>query len=365
MEFTILDSSFRPVKVIDTFVSLIWTKRYYTHGDFELYIPADRELLQYKPDGSGTDFFLSRSDDDSVMVIEKIAIQTDAENGDYFIISGRSLESILARRIVGSQTIIKSEDVVQGLKELVADWTSYIDLTIDDSLTVAHDLITQITGDVLLDAVSAICMRFGIGLKMTISESAFRLAFYQGDEVNVIFSPEFDNLISSKYVYDIANYANYVKVMGEGTGLNRIAVHINRPPQVLGVGSRQIYADARDISRNDGSVSQIDYLPMLQERGWEKLAEHEVTETFEAEINPERPFAYKRDWNLGDIVTVTNEYGITAKPRIVEIIECWDENGYTAIPTFDALEPVSKIVLRDSEGYVLRDSTGAKLAVKE
>lgn len=341
MDVYILDSNFNPVAVIDCYKSLIWTKRYYTCGDFELYVPADESLLQYfQPD-----YFVTRDDDDSVMIIERLEIQTDVENGDYFIVSGRSLESVLSRRIVGSQTIIKVDDVVQGLKELVTEWTYGINLTIDDSLTYAYDLITQITGDVLMNAVSSICMRFGIGFRMTLSGSTLNLAFYQGSEVDVIFSPEFDNMLNSKYVFDITNYANYAKVMGEGTGLNRLSVIINRTtPGATGLALRRIYVDARDISRNDGSISTTDYLPMMIERGWEKLAEHEVTKTFEAEINPQSPFAYKTDYNLGDIVTVTNEYGVTAKPRIVEIVESWDDTGYTAIPTFDGLEVVSNTV---------------------
>lgn len=336
MNVYVLNRSFEPVAVIDCYKSLIWTKRYYTCGDFELYVPADESLLQYfQPD-----YFLTRDDDDSVMVIERLEIQTDVENGDYYIVSGRSLESVLARRIVGSQTIINNADVVQGLKELVTEWTNgFPNFVIDDSLTYAQYLRTQITGDVLLDAVSSICTRFGIGLKMTLSGTTMTLSFYEGSEVDVIFSPEFDNLTNSKYVFDITNYANFAKVMGEGTGLNRLAVIINRTtPGATGLARREIYVDARDISRNDGAISTTDYLPMLIERGWEKLAEHEVTKTFEAEIEPQTSFVYKVDYNLGDIVTVTNEYGVTAKPRIVEIVESWDDTGYTAIPTFDSLE---------------------------
>lgn len=334
MNVYVLDTSYEPIAVVDTYSSLIWTKRYYTCGDFELYVPADKKLLDILTPGA----FLKRDDDESVMIVEKITIQTDVENGDYFIFSGRSLESILARRVVGSQTIIQTDDVVQGLKELVSEWTSYIDLTIDDSLQYPYDMSSQITGDVLMDAVSDICNRFGIGFKMTISGTGLLLTFYQGDEVNVIFSPEFDNLVNSKYTYDITEYANYCKVLGEGTGLNRIGVNIYRPPQVLGINARQIFVDAKDISQNSGDIPSQDYLPMLLEKGWEALAKHEITRTFEAEIMPDVSFHYKTDYNLGDIVTVTNEYGVTAKPRIVEIVESWDETGYTAIPTFDALE---------------------------
>ena len=334
MEVYILNSTLQPIATIDTFRSLIWTKRYYNCGDFELYIPADKSLLPlFSPDN-----FVARDDDDSVMCIERLEIRTDIEDGDFFIVSGRSLESILARRIVGSQTIITVSDVVQGLKELVTEWTTYIDLTIDDSLTYEYEMSTQLTGDNLLDAVSAICTRFGIGLRMTIDGDGFLLAFYQGEATDVVFSPEFDNLTSSSYVMDYTDYANYCKVLGEGEGTSRIGVNIHRSPQELGIKKRCIFVDAKDISRNGGDISSADYLPMLIERGWEKLEEHRVTQSFEAQIDPVVSYKYKTDYDLGDTVTFENAYGITARARIVEIIECWDENGYTIIPNFDKLE---------------------------
>lgn len=343
MNLYVLNKSYEPVAVIDAFKSLIWTKRYYTCGDFELYIPADENLLQYLQN----DYFLIRDDDDSAMIIEELEIQTDVENGDYYIVSGRSIESVLKRRIVRWQTVINTADVVQGLKQLIVTHTGNGDssdnraipgLVIDDSLTVSETLIAQITGDVLLDAVSSICTRFGIGLKMVLSGSTLTLSFYQGSEVDVIFSPEFDNMINSKYVRDYTNLANFAVVAGEGEGTSRVTVSMASGTLQSGFALREMYVDARDLSTNNGEISNQNYSQMLLERGYEQLAEHDVVQSFEAEIEPQTSFVYKTDYNLGDIVTVTNEYGVTAKPRIVEIIESWDDTGYSAIPTFEALE---------------------------
>lgn len=343
MNIYVLNTNYETVAVIDCFKSLIWTKRYYTCGDFELYVPADENLLPYLQN----DYILIRDDDDSAMIIEQLEIQTDTENGDFYIVSGRSIESVLARRVVLWQTVINTADVVQGLKQLIVTHTGNGDasnyraipgLEIDDSLTVSETLMTQITGDVLLDAVSSICTRFGIGMKMVLSGSTLTLSFYEGSEVDVVFSPEFDNMINSKYLRDYSNLANYAQVAGEGEGTSRITAVVGVTPTPSGFALRELYVDARDLSTNNGEITNQNYLQFLAERGWEKLAEHDVVQTFEAEIDPNASFVYKVDYNLGDIVTVTNEYGVTAKPRIVEIIESWDDTGYKAIPTFDALE---------------------------
>lgn len=86
MELYILNQTFKRVAVIDQYRSLIWTRRYWDVGDFELYIPADPDLLQYLQIG----FYVFREDCENTMMIEHIEIKTDAENGNYFIKIGRA-----------------------------------------------------------------------------------------------------------------------------------------------------------------------------------------------------------------------------------------------------------------------------------
>ena len=49
-------------------------------------------------------------------------------------------------------------------------------------------------------------------------------------------------------------------------------------------------------------------------------------------------YKYKEDYNLGDIVNIVNEFGISINARITEIIESQDDNGYTIEPTFENIE---------------------------
>jgi hypothetical protein len=316
------------------------------------------------------------------MVIERLELQTDAESGDFFIVSGRSLESILLRRIFDRQFLLRNTGSLNGaIWAMIQECTTVHapetgtyrrieGLTVDFKTSFDGTMQAQFTGSTLYDAIVAVCQARSVGFKMTISGSDLVLSLYQGSEVDVIFSPEFDNLLNSNYVFDKTNLANTAYVGGEGQGNARKWLTILTVPfadRPTGLALREMYVDARDVSSNDGAVSDSDYWSMLSERGHEKLAEHEVTKTFEAEIEPMTTYRYKVDYNLGDIVTVTNEYGVTANPRIVEIVESWDESGYTAIPTFDALdvEDESRTILRDSAGYILRDNTGAIITVKE
>lgn len=360
MDIYVLNSDLEQLAIIDSFKSLIWTKRYYTCGDFELCMAADLEKLKFlQPDN-----FLIREDDETVMVIEKIEAHYDSDEGALFIVSGRSLESLLTRRVCSHIVSINTPDVVSGIKTLIeaetpshnsSEYRSIPHLVIDDSFTVEERLKTQFTGDVLLDAVTAICKTYKIGLKMTISGSDIVLAFYAGQRSAAVFSNEFDNLINSRYLFDRETVANFAYVGGQGEGISRTVVEMAAyTPPATGLNRREIWVDARDIDDTDESL----YLQLLIQRGRQKLAENQVVQTFEAEIEPFSSFKYKVDFNLGDIVTVQNEYGITANPRIVEIVESWDETGYTMIPTFDSLDIPDHVVLKDSNGKILKDSSG-------
>lgn len=349
MQVYVLDSNYIPVYVIDQFTSLIWTKRYFTYGDFELYIPASTKISDY----ISADTFLVRDDDSSVMVVEKIYLQTDSENGDFFIISGRSLESILLRRVFRRQFVCNDTTINGAAQSMftecqtgysASDTSRQIQgLTVDTDYEIEKQINCQFTGQTLLDGIISLCQPDGVGIKMTVSGTSLILSFYEGTEKQVVFSPEFDNIISSEYSLDLSEYYNCAYVAGEGEGKNR-KINSAWAGSILefsGLALREMFVDARDISSNEGEIDETSYRIMLVARGKEKLAETVVNQAFEAEIEPRITYQYKTDYDLGDIVTVENYYGISRKCRIVEIIESWDDTGYKYIPKLDAVQDQS------------------------
>ena len=206
-------------------------------------------------------------------------------------------------------------------------------LSIDETFSMNGNLNIQFTSDNLLEAITAICKRFGFGFRMN---QNFVFSCYRRGKINVAFSHEFDNIISSNYSCDYTNYASCALVAGEGEGTARKTIAVSN--NISGLKRREIYIDARDLSTNDGEISDADYYIKLSQRGEEKLNEFAVATAFDGEIEPLSTYAYKSDYNIGNIVTVENKYGVISSPRIVEIIESWDENGYIIIPTFEELE---------------------------
>ena len=100
------------------------------------------------------------------------------------------------------------------------------------------------------------------------------------------------------------------------------------------------YIDARDISSSTegGTLTPAQYNDLLISRGQEKLAELKEVLSYNGQVEPTINYKFEYDYFLGDIIEIINEYGTGNAARITEIIESWDENGYTLVPTFNTQE---------------------------
>jgi hypothetical protein len=96
--------------------------------------------------------------------------------------------------------------------------------------------------------------------------------------------------------------------------------------------------DARDISSNNGEIPEETYLEQLQQRGRNKLAEHAITKAFEGRAETLRGFTYGKDFFMGDVVQITNEYGVESASRVTEIVMSHDVKGAEVFPTFTTIE---------------------------
>ena len=348
MDFNVHDHAGVWVGIIENPTSAIWTRRYQQPGDFELYFPASAEMLALLED----DMLITREDAPEVMIIEHIEIMTSEEDGDYILLSGRGAESMLDRRIILEQTAVAGR-VDAALYRLATenaisplDAARKLPLSMDVPNIATDTISAQYTGTNLLEAWEEICKAYGLGFRAVATQGQTitpRLELLKGanrsenQTVNspVIFSAEFENLMSSTYVLDTTKYKNVAIVAGEGEGTARKRATYG---SATGRMRRELYVDARDLSSNEGEISDSDYLAQLSGRGAEKIAELTVTESFDGEVDTSNTFVLDVDYTLGDVVTVENEYYIRKDVRVSAIMETWDEEGYTAIPTFDNME---------------------------
>lgn len=354
MEAWILDENFRAILLIDSFISFIWTERYIGTGDFELYARADINLLNTIK----KEYYVYTPESDELMIVESIQIVTDLEEGPSMVFTGRSLESILDRRIIWTQTNI-SGNLQNSIKKLLNDNVispSVSDRKIpnfifeeskDPAITsLTHD--AQYTGDNLLEVLQQICENKHIGFKIHVDANynfVFKLysgvdrSYGQSENPYVIFSPVFENILNSNYVESDTTLKNVALVAGEGEGKARKTYTVG---SASGLKRRELFVDARDIQSTDSegnTMSTSTYNAKLKTRGEEKLSECELTQTFEGEVDAMgRQFKYGVDFFIGDVVQFVNEFDMEAKVRVAEYIRSQDTSGYTTYPTFSVID---------------------------
>lgn len=483
----LLDYDFSRIMSIDLYESLIWTNRYLGYGDFELrmsFIGQTLDLINMITEKKSKSLDLYFSLEGDLMIIETFEISSNVESGYHVIISGRGLESILERRIIWTTTNING-NLQNGIKKLIDDAfinpsdtnrklsnfifesSSNVDIT---KLT----MTSQFTGDNLYETIYSICEESNLGFNIILNQNntfVFKLvkgenrAFDQTINPYVIFSPKYDNLISSDYINSSKTLKNIALVAGEefekGTpaskwNVNRDAsysfVNTENEPNVwksnnqakqsttakttwtytptstqeliikwsvssessydkifislngntkvnyisgeqsgsftevlqpntlytliatyskdvsidrgtdtatvifdhvvdrrkttvsdgssqTGLSRKELFVDARDLqSESDNkTLTSDEYVSILSQRGKEKLSENTYTYAFTGEIEPTKTFEYGRDFYIGDIVQIQNEFGMSIKAMIIEVVTSHDVSGQYTYPTFKIL----------------------------
>lgn len=356
-----LDSEFKTISVLDRFESFIWTDRYSSYGDFELYTLASLELIRTIKNIHNNDYYVWSNISDHVMIVENYEITTDSEYGDHLRITGRSLESILQRRIVWGQTNVTG-NLQTKLTELIGNQCMgyagetrripgfTIEQSADPKIT-SLKIDTQFTGDNLYDAVKKVCDEKKIGFKITLNdENKFVFKLYSGSDRSydqlenpfVIFSPKFENIINSDYRYNKENYKTVALIGGEGEGSDRTYV-VSGDNQSKGLLRKELFVDARDLTSKteDGAdLSASEYQNKLTSRGNEKLSDFKIDQYYDGEIDTSRMFKYNEDFFMGDIVQFESDYAFESRVRITEYIYSESKDGVQSYPTFEFVEEV-------------------------
>lgn len=355
LEFWILNENFESVFLIDSAESLLWTERFCGYGDFEIYAMIDADLFEH----TQQDYYAWMNGSDRLMIIDTRNIQSDALKGTHLKVTGVSLEHILTRRIVWNQTRLAGSLEPQIRKLLNQSIISPSDsnrripnfrfVESGDPAIQALSIDKTYTGDVVYDIVNDLCLEFGIGWKVVFNDElkTFDFSFYspvdrsysQTTNPYVVFSPSFDNIISSNYYESKRDYKTVALVAGEDTGVGtaRKTRTVNVAPALTGLHRREMFVDARDLQseREDGSVmTEAEYNSLLDDRGRKYLDDYTDLALFEGQVEATQTFAYGVDFFLGDIVQVRNEYGTEAKSRIDEIIFAETGEGRSMVPTF-------------------------------
>lgn len=293
-------------------------------------------------------YYIMREDDDNVGIIERIDIQLTEDQQEMMVITGRFLSGILERRIIADQIQVSGTvpACIQSLLNANAinptmSARKIPGLTFTNTISNPPTMSAQYTGKPLLETIENICEAYHLGFKTVLdSSNNFVFTMFKGTDRSldqstvprIIFSDEYDNLLSSEYIEDTAGLVTDVLVAGEGEGTARKKIWAALNSQ-SGLARYELWEDARNASTNDGEIPDSTYYQQLTEDGLESI--QEITQSFAGFVDF-RNIVFKQDVNLGDICSiVNNSWGISINSRLIEVIESVGEDGvYSVVPTF-------------------------------
>lgn len=347
-------------KILGTFsdfISLIWTERFKTYGDFELVVPLTKKIF----DLLKIDRYIEVSTSSNLMIIENIYVQYD-DNDSKMTVKGRSFESILDRRIIYNwrnteenttlsvllNELINSNILLHSINERQIDW-------IDLDINVPEEIDGQIfqtsinRGDNLGDSIYTLGNQFGFCPITVFNQSNKRITIniYFGENKNIIFKRANHNITKSSYTLSVDNFKTSAIIAGSGEGTKRMMVTVSRIStesitnqediiyEYNGVTRREIFVDARDLQKNNETNEQ--YKKRLKERGIEKLKENNKDYVVDGMIINIGKHVLNTDYILGDIVKIESDF-YSASARITEIIQSWSDTGYEIYPSFDVID---------------------------
>lgn len=338
--------------IVETYESLIWNMQYFGKGDFQMIVAGTQKNLQLLQIGAllVRQIDMNAGEYRNVMRIEKRQIDFDVEKGWVLTVSGKGLKNILSNRIVWAQTNLTGS-VETGIRQVItenvispADSNRTInDFILDTENGFSDTFDVQLMGENIGDWIESTCTTYGYGWDVYIKNNKYVFTLYAGtdrtfdqsDVTPVVFSPDYDNLLSSSYQLSVEEFKNAALIGGEGEGTSQRTATIGT---ATGLDRVEAFIDGGSVSSNGEIITVDTYLSMLQDYGKEQLSGLKYTEKFEGVVVPDGMYKLNTDYFLGDLVQIINEVGLSAKPRIIEIIYSEDANGINIVPTFSEWE---------------------------
>lgn len=362
--------------IIDDYISALWVERYDEPGDFEItIIPTDESVKYVKANN-----YLLNPESERIMMIEKIELSVTENNEKHLKASGRSMEAVLDRRVVGIQTLFRN-NLEDGVRQIIAHCFTNPNYLQEEGIS--HQKVEYITftysrdskintitvntefdqGTDILTIVQNLCQSKDLGFKAyfdppnVYDKITFKLFIGTDRSTSqatnpknpfIIFSKNMDNLTSTTFVSDVSTFKNHVFVKGHYDGDETYwemdyVENLTAPREDF--IEREEYKSASSQSEvydEDGNkvvMTGPEYRDLLEIEAQDLLKENPHVKTMDAEVN-DNHYIYGEDYNIGDIVTVVDAFGDSADLRVQEFIRSYSSDGIRAYPTFKQLSTV-------------------------
>jgi hypothetical protein len=350
MELYVYSSEMELQGIVEKIASLIWTRRYWSCGEFKLLVPFTEEHSRMLVKNN---IIMKRGDDEAAQ-IRYVHITKNSQGLEEIEVQGKFLIAWIGKRIIKKQII--TNDTTQNIlyrivRENVtnpADTVRKIpDVSIaDDDADTESGVIDytseQYTNAQLAAETAAKAAKLGIRMRTDARTGTHVFSVYEGRDLTAgnsagnapcIFSQEFDNIVEQEYTNSIENLKTTAFVGGEEKeGVARKVAEVGG--SAAGLEREEVFINATDIVQeyedDDGeqvSLTDTEYLALLSARGAEELEQYAETLSFGSKVNTFANLIYRTDYDLGDRVTCVNKrWGIRIDVRITEIAETYQNN---------------------------------------
>lgn len=351
------------VGIIDNFTSVIWNTEYNGPGEFEIYVSFNQDYFNWL----SIDNYVTRYDREEIGVIESVVLDYSPETGRMIKAVGRFALCLLERRIWADIINSKYRCIVNIIPDntkaeaaclrivnetiINPDWERRkIDFITSETTGLSKTINQkQSTYQNVLNLTQEICKSVLYGQKMIFNRRDLTVQYklYEGTDRSdlLVFSQNYDNLLSFEYSCDVTNYKNGFLIAGEGEGKDRFYTFCERNNTIsTGVTRREYcYESGMSITyldKNQGehTYSNADYNQILINDCKSKFSEYSSLVNITGNVDLSL-LILDKDYSVGDLVTVRDvETGITTKARIWSVTETQDENGYSVEASFEESE---------------------------
>ena len=350
MELYVYSSEMELQGIVEKIASLIWTRRYWSCGEFKLLVPFTEEHSRMLVKNN---IIMKRGDDEAAQ-IRYVSITKNSQGLEEIEVQGKFLIAWIGKRIIKKQII--TNDTTQNIlyrivRENVTNPADNarkipdVSIATDDEDTesgVIDYTSEQYTNAQLAAETAAKAAKLGIRMRTDARTGAHVFSVYEGRDLTAgntagnapcIFSQEFDNIVEQEYTNSVENLKTTAFVGGEEKeGVARKVAEVGG--SAAGLAREEVFINATDIVQeyedDDGeqvTLTDTEYLALLSARGAEELEQYAETLSFGSKINTFANLIYRTDYDLGDRVTCVNKrWGIRIDVRITEIAETYQNN---------------------------------------
>ncbi|MCL1878738.1 MAG: siphovirus ReqiPepy6 Gp37-like family protein [Defluviitaleaceae bacterium] len=325
---------FTLVHILQNYISLKWVRRYNRTGEFTLHLPNTPENAELAKEG----YIIAKDNDDEAAFIEDVKIADNIE------IKGEFISKMLSFRVVNfvNENLVNLQTTADNL--IRANFINTSPERIISGFRIAdYTISTQhVLARIENGTVEQWLEQQDIGFKVAFlpQEQAFEFSLYDGRRSAADFCESFKNITDQQFFHQTGQARNVVIVEGQP---HEPAYNGGEPIRnLITVGNAQGLA-RREAYTRSGRFPMVDF-------GHQFLRNNEAVKSLDVKIpDPYQPFEYRRDYDIGDIVTIISESkNVSVTENIMEVTEFYDKTGFHIYAIFGKVPRNLLMELRDN-----------------